>query len=1233
MGVASQGAHAGSKAAKMRKIRVAGTSHASWARMRTAGATLSLAALASLVVISQLAQMGIFDADDRRQMLDANAAAVAGARAGRINEDMHFSQETLSPLPRMARVSEYYGVKGHRHHHPQGDRYAPLPRSDERRGLQEGTGLLSEESTDQLKLHVDFSQMRQETHQRYGTCFEEGAWFRWNFPSSQTPPCAAPADVASRNTHQAWVESGQNPCPTADVDLYGPDNLEGQICNRNYMSEGQNCWGVCLKEDVLRVTPQDGCDGAAGRDSAVCEHLCDETKCVDAGHSWSVGDECTDECTCGDPIWCNMQAWAFKQINLATNETESYLRARKRTGNLVLQRSEGIFKHIYDESGIPAETACARDAELMFRLPVDPSYCTSGFDGDVIFYPGMAQFTPNIAGWGGNAGTDETGRPIILVMGWIIAHTPMGRFHQEQQGSARLTILHEIFHGLGFEKTNFRDRVDSNGASDPMVEQRTVPDDSDPVWFITSERTLAVAREYFGCPDLDGLPLMGDNQLGSESRGSHWETRIMNDEFLAYGSGDVVSSLTLAVFEDLGMYLGNHTATKCMYWGKKQGCEFVNSRCGVRQSGAEVTLAPGEGCNRHWASGTGHAWETSDGVPVADDLGGWNNSIQTHGSCARSSANVIVERYCAASLCRQQWPGMVEASADGVSAQQDTGIPLWACGHDYLYADYGVRYEYKQYVCDPNAGSDCTCSAECQTTDPSTGEFWGSAEGGGCTPTLGPVAAAVDRSSVSTDEENSLENLPLFMGLALLLMALILVYCVVNCLRQARFSCLVGASFSIFALFIIASFAALIMTVYAYIYFEDLDEIVSQNAWMMLIGTAFAVLCFAIYGTVSVCLVARQTGCCKECKCAIATFSLLLFALLVAQLLGMFVAAFWLRDSYSHSDGQYTTRGQMEGDMERTRTGISFIDTSIDKAIRDIEAVTCNSYKKCCYTIAQDSDTEADSPQSQERVAGRIYLPEEAPCDVFSGGNSQCNPGLADDVTGEVSPKLACTADIARESDNELVCGAKPDAEECLATTDVQYPAVQLCEWDGVTCNAMTIGTCRAAITDADTTFTCVSAHAGTAVGAAASALKDPSNPDFCQLLSGNNRKGIVPTGALCYAMEAVGVFEDLPTLRATEEGGSLATCAQDFCGSGVRGFEQYVSAIFGWTAAHVVPIAVMTAVLNLLEFLQLCFCLAMLFMDHDHLVAGYEKAKDTAKRRMTRVDKSEPASQDKGAP
>ena len=31
------------------------------------------------------------------------------------------------------------------------------------------------------------------------------------------------------------------------------------MCNRQYDPSGQNCWGVCVEEDVLKTTPDVGC--------------------------------------------------------------------------------------------------------------------------------------------------------------------------------------------------------------------------------------------------------------------------------------------------------------------------------------------------------------------------------------------------------------------------------------------------------------------------------------------------------------------------------------------------------------------------------------------------------------------------------------------------------------------------------------------------------------------------------------------------------------------------------------------------------------------------------------------------------------------------------------------------------------------------------------------------------------------------------------------------------------
>ena len=98
---------------------------------------------------------------ERRRMLDAMDAVQEQARGEWIDQSLHFHEETISPLPLMERLKRHYAVSGHDHHHPQGENYAPLPRADGRRGLQDSGsgGMLSVESTEALNIHVDYSNM------------------------------------------------------------------------------------------------------------------------------------------------------------------------------------------------------------------------------------------------------------------------------------------------------------------------------------------------------------------------------------------------------------------------------------------------------------------------------------------------------------------------------------------------------------------------------------------------------------------------------------------------------------------------------------------------------------------------------------------------------------------------------------------------------------------------------------------------------------------------------------------------------------------------------------------------------------------------------------------------------------------------------------------------------------------------------------------------------------------
>lgn len=74
----------------------------------------------------------------------------------------------------------------------------------------------------------------------------------------------------------------------------------------------------------------------------------------------------------------------------------------------------------------------------------------------------------------------------------------------------------------------------------------------------------------------------------------------MNDEFMAYGEGSLVSGLTLAVMEDIGHYLGNYSASQCMVRGLQMAPPDCHSHSaaasmltprGPRSSGASSRAA------------------------------------------------------------------------------------------------------------------------------------------------------------------------------------------------------------------------------------------------------------------------------------------------------------------------------------------------------------------------------------------------------------------------------------------------------------------------------------------------------------------------------------------------------------------------------------------------------------------------------------------------------------------
>ena len=99
-------------------------------------------------------------------------------------------------------------------------------------------------------------------------------------------------------------------------------------------------------------------------------------------------------------------------------------------------------------------------------------------------------------------------------------------------------LLHEITHILAFHPEFFR-----------LLNMNTTENG---ISYIKSSGAVSKARQHFGCSSLTKIPL--ENQGGSGSAGSHWESRFMlGDYMISTDHPDAaISDITLALFEDTG---------------------------------------------------------------------------------------------------------------------------------------------------------------------------------------------------------------------------------------------------------------------------------------------------------------------------------------------------------------------------------------------------------------------------------------------------------------------------------------------------------------------------------------------------------------------------------------------------------------------------------------------------------------------------------------------------------
>jgi len=132
-------------------------------------------------------------------------------------------------------------------------------------------------------------------------------------------------------------------------------------------------------------------------------------------------------------------------------------------------------------------------------------------------------------------------------------------------------------------------------------------------WKFKSDNILTKARAHFGCSDLDGVEV--ENQGAGANWGSHWEKRIIGNEYMAAQTSEIesiVSEISLAAFEDMGWWGVAYNQAEVYDWMKNAGCDTITQKCLTNG----VPINSEYFCNETDSGATGVKMCTSDGAAV-----------------------------------------------------------------------------------------------------------------------------------------------------------------------------------------------------------------------------------------------------------------------------------------------------------------------------------------------------------------------------------------------------------------------------------------------------------------------------------------------------------------------------------------------------------------------------------------------------------------------------------------
>ncbi len=141
--------------------------------------------------------------------------------------------------------------------------------------------------------------------------------------------------------------------------------------------------------------------------------------------------------------------------------------------------------------------------------------------------------------------------------------------------------VHEVSHILVINNALYEDYINPETLEPLGIDKvigKKIMESGAKMNYVKSPKVLEKARNHFKCKHMDGVPL--EYNGGAGTAGAHWAKKYMNTDYMigdSYGE-NLISEITLGLFEDSGWYKVDYEKSNLFLWGKNSGCGFFDKK-------------------------------------------------------------------------------------------------------------------------------------------------------------------------------------------------------------------------------------------------------------------------------------------------------------------------------------------------------------------------------------------------------------------------------------------------------------------------------------------------------------------------------------------------------------------------------------------------------------------------------------------------------------------------------